>query len=162
MAHANVAVIDRFYTAFANLDAATMATCYAPNVQFRDEVFELDGRDQTVGMWTMLTEATKKGAPADWKLVHSAVTADETSGAAHWDANYRFSATNRLVLNRIDAKFEFANGLIVRHTDSFDFHTWAKQALGTPGLLLGWTGFLRNKVRAQAGANLAKFMQSRR
>ncbi len=162
MPHANAAVIERFYTAFANLDAATMATCYSPQVQFRDEVFELNGRDQTIGMWTMLTEATKKNAPADWKLVHSGVNADQTTGSAHWVANYRFSATNRLVENRIDAKFDFANGLIVRHTDSFDFHHWAKQALGAPGLLLGWSGFLRNKVQTQANANLAKFMKSRR
>ena len=29
----------------------------------------------------------------------------DTTGRAHWDAHYRFSATGRLVLNRIDAAF---------------------------------------------------------
>ena len=78
-------------------------------------------------------------------------------GRAHWDARYTFSATGRKVLNRIDASFEFRDGLIVRHVDRFPFWTWARQALGAPGLLLGWSGFLRAKVRATAAKNLAAF-----
>jgi hypothetical protein len=30
--------------------------------------------------------------------------------------------------------------------------------LGTPGVLLGWTPFLRGKVRRQADANLQRFL----
>ena len=41
---ANLETIKRFYTAFAKLDAATMATCYADNVKFQDEVFTLTAR----------------------------------------------------------------------------------------------------------------------
>ena len=66
---------------------------------------------------------------------------------------------NRLVLNRIDARFVFDHkGLIVRHRDVFDFWAWSRQALGTPGTLLGWTPFLRAKVRTQANANLQKYL----
>ncbi len=61
------------------------------------------------------------------------------------------------MLNRIDATFAFRDGLIVRHQDHFDFARWARQALGLPGLLLGWSSFLQNKVRAQAAAGLASF-----
>jgi hypothetical protein len=64
------------------------------------------------------------------------------------------------VLNRIDASFTFnAQGLILTHRDRFDFWAWSRQALGAPGLLLGWTPFLRNKVKQQAGNNLRKFME---
>ena len=38
------------------------------------------------------------------------------------------------------------------------FRSWSRQALGTPGLLLGWSPFLRNKVRATAAANLKRFL----
>jgi hypothetical protein len=87
------------------------------------------------------------------------VLADAGSGRAHWDAHYRFSATGRLVDNSIDARFEFnPAGQIVRHQDRFDFWRWSRQALGTPGWLLGWTPLLRNKVRRQAGANLQRFL----
>ena len=67
-----------------------------------------------------------------------------------------------VVLNRIDARFVFdEKGLIVRHRDTFDFWAWSRQALGMPGLLLGWTPMLQHKVRAQAAANLARFLAGR-
>ena len=67
------------------------------------------------------------------------------------------------MLNRIDAEFEFDSaGLIKRHRDRFDFWAWSRQALGLPGWLLGWTPWLRNKVRATAARNLAKFMARNR
>jgi len=61
----------------------------------------------------------------------------------------------------IDAEFEFRDGKILRHRDRFDFHRWSRQALGTSGLLLGWTPLLRNKVRSTARGSLEKFMQER-
>lgn len=150
------ATIEKFYAAFAKLDGETMQACYAPGAHFEDEVFVLDGPRQIGGMWRMLCEATKaKGLP-HWKLEVSQVT----DRSAHWDAHYLFSATGRHVLNRIDANFAFdAGGLIVNHRDRFDFWAWSRQALGAPGVLLGWTPFLRNKVRAQASANLKRFLE---
>jgi hypothetical protein len=150
------ATIEKFYAAFAKLDGETMQACYAPNAHFEDEVFTLDGPRQIGGMWRMLCDATKAKGLAHWKIETSQVT----ERSAHWDAHYLFSATGRHVLNRIDAAFEFdGNGLIVKHRDRFDFWAWSRQALGTPGLLLGWTPFLRNKVRAQAASNLKRFLE---
>ena len=106
----------------------------------------------------MLCETTQAKGLAHWKLEVSAIT----EHSAHWDAHYRFSATGRMVLNRIDAVFTFnPQGLIVTHRDRFDFWAWSRQALGVPGLLLGWTPFLRNKVKQQAGNNLRKAMAGR-
>ena len=160
---ANLETIKRFYTAFAQLDAATMATCYADDVSFQDEAFTLNGKTETVGMWTMLCSATA-GNPrskAAWHLDFSGVKADASSGQAHWDATYLFSKTGRMVLNKIDAQFSFNEaGLIVKHHDSFNFWTWSRQALGAPGLLLGWTPFLRAKVQATANESLQKFLAS--
>lgn len=156
--HANARTIDTFYRAFAALDAATMAGCYATDVRFEDPVFSLQGRRETTGMWSMLCANVKeKGADA-WTLEWRVVEADDAYGRAHWDARYRFSATGRHVLNRIDAEFRFRDGLIVEHRDRFDFWRWSRQALGVPGLLLGWTPLLRAKVRATARANLDRFL----
>ncbi len=149
------ATIERFYAAFARLDTDTMQACYASDAVFDDEVFSLRGREQIGGMWRMLCTATKEKGLAHWKLEVS----DITESSAHWDAHYRFSATGRQVLNRIDAVFEFdASGLITRHRDRFDFWAWSRQALGLPGWLLGWTPLLRNKVRAQAAGSLRRFL----
>lgn len=38
---------------------------------------------------------------------------------------------------------------------------WARQALGTKGLLLGWTPLLKNAVRAQARKGLKAFQSGR-
>jgi len=149
------ATIERFYTAFAGLDSATLQASYAERASFDDEAFSLQGRAQIGGMWRMLCDATRAKGLAHWRLEFSAVT----ERSAHWEARYLFSATGRLVHNRIDADFEFdADGLITRHRDRFDFWAWSRQALGAPGRLLGWTPWLRARVRAQAAANLKRFL----
>ena len=150
--------IERLYTAFAKLDSETMATCYADSAVFEDEAFSLKGKAQVTGMWAMLCEATKAKGRDVWKLDYR----DVTERRAHWEATYRFSATGRMVHNVIEAEFDFDSaGLITRQRDRFDFWRWSRQALGTPGLLLGWSPLLRNKVRATAAKNLARFLASR-
>jgi hypothetical protein len=86
---------------------------------------------------------------------------EETSNQVktQWIATYTFSKTGRKVVNKIVATMSVDNGLIIMHTDVFSFHKWASQALGTVGLLLGWTGFLRKKVQTTARQNLDVFMQ---
>lgn len=149
------ATIARLYAALAALDGSAMQACYAPDAEFDDEAFSLRGAAQIGGMWRMLCEATRAEGMDVWRVEASQIT----PRSAHWEAHYRFLATGRLVHNSIDADFEIgADGLIRRQRDSFNFWRWSRQALGTPGLLLGWTGFLRRKVRLQATANLAKFM----
>ena len=73
-----------------------------------------------------------------------------TTGRAHWEARYLFSATGRKVHNVIEAAFEFRDGLIVRHADSFDLWRWAGQALGAKGKLLGWSPLVKNAVHKTA------------
>ncbi|MBI2725598.1 MAG: nuclear transport factor 2 family protein [Polaromonas sp.] len=160
--HANATTLNNFYTAFARLDADTMAACYAPDAVFEDAVFSLKGHREVTGMWRMLADATRAKGADVWKLKFSGIEADATSGKAHWEADYRFSATGRMVHNVIDGVFTFnEQGLITRHRDSFDFWTWSRQALGAPGLLLGWTPYLHNKVKATAAGNLKKYLASR-
>lgn len=151
--HPHAALIERFYAAFAARDAAGMQACYHPEVVFSDPAFgELRGAEAGA-MWAMLVARGK-----DLHVTASRVEADDRRGSAHWDARYTFGQTGRPVLNRIDAEFEFRDGLIVRHTDRFGFWTWARQALGPAGLLLGWTPLLRNRVRSTARAGLETYM----
>jgi len=153
------ATVEQFYAAFARLDGAAMQACYAPDASFDDEAFSLRGAREIGGMWRMLTDATKARpeARAQWKLQVS----DVTDRSAHWEAHYLFSATGRNVVNRIDAAFTFdAQGRIATHRDRFDFWAWSRQALGAPGLLLGWSPFLRKKVRATAAGNLRRYLET--
>ena len=97
--HPNQQTIEKFYAAFAQLDPATMARCYAPDAVFDDEVFSLRGKREVMGMWRMLCEATQAKGADVWQLRFRDVQADARAGRAHWDAHYRFSATGRLVDN---------------------------------------------------------------
>ena len=141
--HPNDSMILRFYEAFANGDARTMAECYHPQITFNDPAFgELQGEE--VGkMWRLLIDRSRGGL----KITYGNIQADENSGSADWRADYVFSATGRRVTNRIQAQFEFRDGLIIRHIDHFDLWRWARQAIGWKGWLLGWSGFFRNRLQ---------------
>ena len=154
--HPHEHLIDKFYAAFAQRDWQTMQTCYHPEVLFNDAVFvNLKGK-QARAMWHMLAENAR-----DFSLEVNGIIADDRKGSAHWEARYTFSNTGRRVHNKIDAQFEFKDGLIHRHTDTFDFWRWSRMALGATGLLLGWGGMLQNKVRANALHGLNKFMEAK-
>lgn len=152
--NANEQLIHHFYTCFKNKDYKGMQACYADDATFSDAVFKNLNLAQVKAMWQMLILKGK-----DMRIEFGQISANEKTGKAHWDAYYTFSSTGKKVINKIDANFEFENGKIVKHTDDFNFYTWAKQALGTTGLLLGWTGFLKNKIQTTAMANLEKFME---
>jgi ketosteroid isomerase-like protein len=143
-------VIERFYGAFAAKDADGMEACYHPQVSFSDPVFtDLQGED-VMRMWRMLLSRSD-----DLEIQLGDHSAEGTSGTAHWTARYTFSRSGRHVVNEIDAAMRFEDGLIIEHRDSFDFWKWSRMALGTSGLLLGWSPMLKNKVRAQSKLMLA-------
>ncbi len=155
--HPNAELIQRFYLAFSQRDAAGMAACYHPEVQFSDPAFP-DLKGAAVGaMWAMLIARGR-----DLLVQFSEIDADDYAGRAHWDASYTFSKTGRQVLNRIDATFRFRDGLIVEHIDRFSFARWSRQALGLPGYLLGHTPFLKRKVQAEAARGLAAWQAAQR
>ncbi len=151
--HANAALIERFYQAFAGCDGAAMAACYTPDARFGDPVFPDLRGDRPGMMWRMLT-----GRATDLKVVVRDIVADERTGRAHWTATYTFGKTGRKVVNEIDAEFEFREGGIAVHRDRFDLWRWAGMALGLKGRLLGWTPLVRNAIRAEAAKGLAAFI----
>lgn len=149
------ALIEKFYTAFQNRDAATMAECYHKDVEFEDPAFGRLKGDEVKSMWKMLL--SREGT--ELKIEFNSVEADEKSGSANWIAHYKFGPQKRPVINKISARFEFKDGLIYRHKDSFSMWTWSRQALGTTGLLLGWSGFVKNKVQSNTNQALEKYMK---
>jgi ketosteroid isomerase-like protein len=154
---ANAELIRRFCAAFAARDGEAMAALYTPDARFSDPVF-VDLRGEEPGaMWRMLT-----GRADDLKVELLEHEAEDDRGSARWVARYTFTQTGRPVENEVRASFRFADGLIAEHRDEFDFHRWSRQALGTPGLLLGWTPLLRAAVRRRARASLDEFLAGER
>lgn len=151
----NEELIRNFYTAFQRKDYRSMQDCYHPEAEFSDSVFRNLSSAEVKGMWQMLLTGA-----ADLIITFNHVSAKNNSGTCHWEAWYTFTVTGRKVHNIIDASFEFRDGKIYRHVDRFNFWRWSRMALGTSGLLLGWTPMVRNKVRATARKRLEKFLQT--
>ena len=147
------AQITKFYTAFQQKDFETMAALYHPDATFEDAAFQLKSGKEAGAMWKMLLLNGK-----DLRIEFRDVKAAGNTGSAHWEAWYTFSKTGRKVHNVIEASFEFRDGLIYRHKDHFDFWRWSRQSLGIMGWLMGWSGFLQQKVSAAAMKSLRAFM----
>ncbi|MCB0705476.1 MAG: nuclear transport factor 2 family protein [Saprospiraceae bacterium] len=151
--HPNTALIQTFYEAFQKGDAETMASCYHPDVVFNDPAFRNLRGKEAGDMWRMLISRAK----GNLEISFSDITADATSGSAKWEAVYPFGPKKRKVHNRIQASFRFQDGKIIEHRDQFPFWKWASMALGPIGSLLGWSPFLKSKVRAQSAKLLSQF-----
>ncbi len=145
-------LIEKFYTAFQNLDAEKMCACYHDTIEFEDPAFGKLHGDKAKNMWRMLCQNAK-----DLKIEFSDIIIDGNTATTHWEAYYTFSKTGRKVHNSIDATFEFKDNKISKHTDTFNLHKWAKQAMGFKGLLLGGTSFFKNKLNEQTNILLEKF-----
>ena len=149
----NQELLASFYAAFARRDGDAMAAAYAPGATFTDPAFPGLKDGEPGAMWRMLTARS-----TDLSVELVSHQADDTTGSARWIATYTFGQTGRTVVNDVQSRFRFADGLILEQVDTFDFHRWAGQALGLQGRLLGWTPFLRKAVQGKARAGLDAFL----
>jgi ketosteroid isomerase-like protein len=151
----NEEIIRKFYESFAKNNADGMIACYHDEIEFSDPAFGLLKGADAKNMWKMLVERAKGNIKIEFKNV----VVDEKKGSADWTADYLFSKTGRQVFNEIHAEFEFKDGKIFRHHDTFDLWKWSKQALGIRGLLLGWSSLIQNKIRQNAKESLRGYSE---
>ena len=102
-------------------------------------------------MWRMLLTSGR-----ELRITYAVMEENESGGRCDWEAYYQFSRSGRSVHNVVNSDFIIKDGLILQQLDDFDFWRWSGQALGMSGMLLGWTGLVRNKVRRMAAENLRK------
>ena len=156
--HPNETLIRNFYKAFSDRKADAMGACYHDDIRFEDPAFVgLKGRE-AYGMWAMLLEGMDPQGTIECKNA----TADDSKGSADWEAIYKFSKTGRTVHNRIHAEFEFKDGKIIKHKDSFPFWKWARMAFGAPGFLMGWTPMFKKKVQGEVRKTLTMYKKKKK
>lgn len=137
------AALVRFYEALSRRDGETMASCYAPDAVFEDEVYLLHGAD--VGkMWRGLMSRAKT-----LRVSYTIARAGAGTGTVELTARYDWPGGGPVV-NVILSELELAEGKIVRQRDRFDFPRWAAQALGWKGRLFGHFQWFRRKVSIEA------------
>jgi hypothetical protein len=78
----NQTLIENFFTAFANGNAAGMTECYHENVTFEDPTFGELKSEKAKAMWKMLLSRSD----AKPNIQFSNVTANDTTGSATWIA----------------------------------------------------------------------------
>ena len=153
----NKQIIEKFYSAFQQLDYKVMQSCYSDDVVFSDPVFLLLKGNEVKAMWEMLCKNAR-----DFSLSFSDIELiDHEYATCSWTASYTFSRTGRKVVNHIKAFMRLKDGKIIEHSDGFRLSAWAAQALGWKGVLFGWTGFMRRGIQKNARRNLAYFIQSK-
>jgi ketosteroid isomerase-like protein len=150
----NEELIQSFYDAFSRLDYETMQHCYSDNPVFNDPVFGILQGDEVRSMWEMLCKNAK-----GFTLHYDRIMVDGEYGTCNWTATYIFSKTGRKIVNNVKAHMRIENGKITEHTDEFDLYKWSRQAFGLTGVLLGWSGYMKNKIRSEAKGKLYKFME---
>jgi hypothetical protein len=152
--HANAALLNKLFTALGKHDHATMASCYHRHARFRDIAFNLRKRKRIHDMWRMICNG-------DLEVEVLAVEADDHAGRARLVDRYTFGAPKhpRPVVNAIESRFVFEDGLILRQDDDCDAKEWARQALGEGigGFLAGRSRLMRSLV---ANAKLTKFVRT--
>ncbi len=147
-------IIEEFYDAFYNLDADRMVKCYHKDIIFEDPAFGILKGEKAKNMWRMICNSQKgKG----FKITYNVQPFELNNAKAYWEAFYTFSQTGRKVHNIISASFVLKDGLIIKHTDNFNLHKWAKQALGLKGFLLGKTKFFKKKLNQQTNKLLNEY-----
>lgn len=131
-----------------------MAACYHAEARFSDPVFPDLNAEGVKAMWHMLL-----GSGSSLRTEFEVIGEDDAKGQVRMEAFYTIGKAGRRVHNIIHSEFEFRDGLIFRQYDRFNFWRWSRQALGATGWFLGWTPFLRKKVRKVMAKRLAKAMR---
>lgn len=131
-----------------------MQACYHEDVEFSDPVFGDLNSKKARAMWHMLCSGS-----SDLEVTYHDITMSGDTATATWEAKYTLGGNDRLIHNVISATFEFKDGKIFRHRDEFDLWKWSRMALGTPGLLLGWSSIVKGQVRERARTQLERFIE---
>ncbi|MGB3182082.1 MAG: nuclear transport factor 2 family protein [Cyclobacteriaceae bacterium] len=149
------AILHDFYSAFAEENADRMVTYYTDETVFSDPAFGTLKGPRAMAMWQMLMERSKGQLQIEYEIAE----ANTGTGVVRWQADYPFGPDKRRVINHVTSRLILENGKIIRHADSFSFGKWSRQALGLPGLLLGWTPFMQKAVQKKTGKLLSRYME---
>jgi ketosteroid isomerase-like protein len=147
--------IQTFYSAFKNGDAATMASLYHDDAEFRDPAFGVLKGSEVKMMWKMLIERSQGNLEIDFTILE----ATGSTAVVKWEARYPFSQTKRTIHNKITACLTLENGKIKTHSDHFNLWKWSRQAFGLKGFFIGWTPFFKSQLQKTTRKLLKAYMK---
>jgi len=150
----NEKTIHQFFQALANRDYITVQSCYSNHAVYNNSVMGLLDTDTTKAMWHLLCTGL-----LDLQTSYSAIQElDEEYATCLWEEKY--TDKGNWIHKKNKAYFRFENGLIIEHTDGFNFYDWCKQTYGMVGWLFGWTNFMQKRVQKKARKGLIDYMNT--
>lgn len=114
------AAADTFFKAFGSKDLKGLEAAYAPNVQFKDDMFTLSKRESVMKMWS--------GAPKFETFNAEVLDVKGNEVTARWTVDYEMFGNK--IHNVIESKLTFDDqGRITSQKENWDETKWMKQAL---------------------------------
>lgn len=150
----NEELLEKFYTSFAQKNHKGMIECYHEKIKFKDPVFGILIKSKACEMWKMLLSKKDNS----FSISYSDIETSNNTGQINWVAEYNYGPQNRKVINKVSSKFTFSEGKIIEHIDYFNLWRWTRQAIGVKGYLLGWSIFMKHRIRLKANIALNKYM----
>lgn len=137
-------IVKEFYKALSKGDYQKVNSLYHDDAKYRDEIFDLRGKEINA-LWYTATR------PEMNLIAHcKSLKVDGDRVTTDWNISYTIDTLNRKVELDETGVFQFQDGKIINHKDSYDFWSWCAQSLGFIGKALGWSQWLKNRVRNQA------------
>jgi hypothetical protein len=147
----NQNIIHQFFQSLENRDYKKLQSCYAENAVYNNQVMGLLDIDSTKAMWQLLCTCIP-----DLKTSYSNIQElDEEYATCLWEEKY--TDNGKLILKKNKAYFRIQDGLIIEHTDGFNFYDWCKQNYGLVGYLFGWSTFMQKRIQKKARKGLIDY-----
>ncbi|KIM24981.1 hypothetical protein M408DRAFT_331453 [Serendipita vermifera MAFF 305830] len=157
-AHSGQELVERYLAAYKAGDLQAMEACMDPEFTFSDPAFPHLDTKHAKGMFAMFIN-NRDTNKMEVEYTDIKKGTNDLTYTATYTVKYLFAG--RPVTNVIRPTFTISptTNLLLTQVDDFPFYPWARQALGLPGLLLGWSGYLQGKVQQTAGSRLEHSMK---
>lgn len=150
----NETTIHLFFQSLEKRDYKTLQSCYGKNAVYNNPVMGLLDTDTTNAMWQLVCTCIP-----DIKTSYTDIQElDEEYATCLWKEQY--INTGKLISKKNKAYFRFENGLIIEHTDGFNFYDWCKQTKGVVGWLFGWTNFMQKRIQKKERNKLIAYINT--
>ncbi|ANH80850.1 cyclase [Niabella ginsenosidivorans] len=153
----NIEIIDRFFTAFGNLNDRDLNALYSDDVIYSDPLFGLLQGQQVKEKWELVCKSVKELQ----LTVIKKEEIDHEYATCQWKAEYVSASTGKPVIFYSKSFMRFADGRITEHSEGFRLTQWIAQVYGIKGRLFGWLNFMKRKVQAEYQERLNKYSKSK-
>jgi ketosteroid isomerase-like protein len=140
-------IAQHYFACLATRDLPGMLAHCHPNIVYQNRFVELNGK-QVVALWRTVWRELP-----DLRVICR--DSDIRGSIVYWQVTYTYPPTGRRVELQISAALTFADGLIIRHSDRFNAHNWARQAYGVIGQAFGGWRLFERWVAARLQARIA-------